>query len=218
MEAKLNVKKKKEEYRKITKKHFMKIADNYSEKSDIELIELSKQDPDYFGIVMSRYQEKLFWYVKRISYFSNEDIEDILQEVLISAYRNLNEFDESTKFSSWIYRVTHNQVVDEIRKAKRRKENSYDDLNKKDTQFFLNASVDLEEKVLSADCLEKAKIAIKKMPMKYREVMVLRFLEEKTYEEIMDILKKPKGSIATLVARGRKSLKEELARMKIDCL
>lgn len=196
----------------------MKTVENYSDKSDIELIELSIQDPEYFGVVMGRYQEKLFWYVKRISYFSNEDIEDILQEVLISAYRNLNEFDESTKFSSWIYRVAHNQVVDEIRKAKRRQENSYDDLNESDTQFFLSASVGLEEKVLSDDCLEKAKTAIKKLPMKYREVMVLRFLEEKTYEEIMDILKKPKGSIATLVARGRKSLKEELIRMKVDCL
>jgi RNA polymerase sigma-70 factor, ECF subfamily len=203
---------------RITSNIFMKIAENYSNKSDIELIELSKEDPDFFGVVMSRYQEKLFWYVKRISYFSNEDIEDILQEVLISAYRNLNEFDEETQFSSWIYRVTHNQVVDEIRKSKRQKENSYDDLGEADTQFFLNASVDLEKKVLTADCLKKAKIAIKKLPMKYREVMILRFLEEKTYEEIMDILKKPKGSIATLVARGRKSLKEELEKMRIDCL
>ncbi len=196
----------------------MKTKENYSNKSDIELIQLSIEDPEYFGIVMSRYQEKLFWYVKRISYFSNEDIEDILQEVLISAYRNLNEFDEETKFSSWIYRVTHNQVIDAIRKSKRQNENSYDELNEHDTQFFLSASVDLEEKVLTDDCLKRARRAIKNLPMKYRDVMVLRFLEEKTYEEIMDILKKPKGSVATLVSRGRESLKEELKKLKIDCL
>ncbi len=196
----------------------MKTEEDYSNKSDIELIQLSIEDPEYFGIVMSRYQEKLFWYVKRISYFSNEDIEDILQEVLTSAYRNLNEFDEETKFSSWIYRVTHNQVIDAIRKSKRQNENSYDELSEHDTQFFLSASVDLEEKILSDDCLKRARTAIKNLPMKYRDVMVLRFLEEKTYEEIMDILKKPKGSVATLVSRGRESLKKELKKLKIDCL
>lgn len=195
----------------------MELASSFIDKTDLELIELSKKDSDYFGILLSRYQEKLFWYVKRISYFSNEDIEDILQEVLIIAYRNLNEFDASFKFSSWIYRVTHNRVVDEIRKRKRQKEELFDELKENDIDLFIKSSVDLEQKTLSKDCLQKARKVIERLPLKYREAMILRFLEEKSYEEIMDILQKSKGSIATLIARGKKILKKELKQIKIDC-
>ncbi|MBT3356435.1 RNA polymerase sigma factor [bacterium] len=196
----------------------MKLEHNFIDKNDFELIELAKQDSEYFGILMSRYQEKLFWYVKRISYFTNEDIEDILQEVLIKAYRNLNEFDASFKFSSWIYRVTHNRVVDEIRKRKRQKEGLFDELKESDVEAFLRSSIDLEQKTLSKDCFKKAREAIEKLPLKYREAMILRFLEEKNYEEIMDILERPKGSVATLIARGKKILKRELKQVRIDCL
>jgi len=196
----------------------MELGSDFSDKTDIELIELAKQDSEYFGVVMNRYKEKLFWYIKRISYFSNEDIEDILQEVLISAYRSLNEFDASFKFSSWIYRVTHNKVVDEIRKRKRRKEGSFDELKENDIKMFLSSSIDLEQKVLSDDCYKKARKVIESMPLKYREAIILRFLEEKSYEEIMDILRKSKGSVATLIARGKKILKRELTQIRIDCL
>lgn len=191
---------------------------NFSDKTDFELIGLSKEDPEYFGVLMSRYQEKLFWYVKRVSYFGNDDIEDILQEVLIKAYKNLNEFDSSYKFSSWIYRVAHNQVVDEIRKKQRRKESLLGEAEQKDLEIFLRSSIELEQKVLSRDCLEKAKKAIGELPLKYREAMQLRFLEEKDYEEIMDILRKPKGSVATLIGRGKKILEKKLKEAKLDCL
>lgn len=191
---------------------------NFSDKTDFELIGLSKKDPEYFGVLMSRYQEKLFWYVKRVSYFGNDDIEDILQEVLIKAYKNLNEFDGSYKFSSWIYRVAHNQVIDEIRKKQRRKESLLGEAEEKDLEIFLRSSVELEQKVISRDCLEKAKKAIGELPLKYREAMQLRFLEEKDYEEIMDILRKPKGSVATLIGRGKKILEKKLKEAKLDCL
>jgi RNA polymerase sigma-70 factor (ECF subfamily) len=65
--------------------------------------------------------------------------------------------------------------------------------------------------------VEKVKGCISQLPIKYREVLILRFIEEKEYEEIMDILKKPKGSIATLIARGKEMLLAKLKEQNINC-
>jgi len=56
---------------------------------------------------------------------------------------------------------------------------------------------------------------INTLPHKYREVMILRFLEEKNYEEIMDIIQKPKGTVAALINRGRKMLFDEAKKIKL---
>jgi len=181
-------------------------ADN---RTDAELVELSKSDPEIFGFLITRYQEKLFRYVRRISYFKTEDIEDTLQEVFIKVYKNLNDYDESLKFSSWIYRITRNQTVDQIRKNS--KNSQVLSLDENDIGRLLKSASCPVKEFENRDSLEKARQAIQKLPEKYREVLVLRFLEEKDYEEIMDILKKPKGTIATLIKRGREKLEYKLA-------
>jgi len=87
-------------------------------KEDSELVELSLKKQDYFYCLILRYQEKLLRYIRRISASSKEDAEDILQEVFMSVYKNLNDFDNSLKFSSWIYRIAHNKTVSHWRKQK----------------------------------------------------------------------------------------------------
>lgn len=186
----------------------MNSQESFQSKTDAEIIELAKTEPEIFGFVIKRYQEKLFRYVRRISYFGNEDIEDILQDTFIKVYKNINDYDQSLKFSSWIYRITRNQTIDQIRKNSRSSQVlSFDegDLNK-----LLKSSINLVRELEEKESFEKAKIAIQNLPEKYREVLVLRFLEEKDYEEIMDILKKPKGTIATLIKRGRERLEKSL--------
>jgi len=180
-------------------------------KNDAELVKLSKSDPDVFGFIVTRYQEKLFRFVKRISYFKNEDIEDILQDVFIKVYKNLNDYDGTLKFSSWIYRITRNQTIDQIRKNAR----NYQvlSLDENDLGLLLKSASCPVKDFEKNESLEKAKLAIKDLPDKYREVLILRFLEEKDYEEIMDILKKPKGTIATLIRRGREKLNYHLTNL-----
>lgn len=169
---------------------------------------MAKKDPDIFGFIVSRYQEKLFRYVQRISYFRKDDVEDILQEVFIKVYKNLYDYDDSLKFSSWIYRITRNQTIDDIRKNSR--VSQILSLEENDLGKLIKSSVNLEREFIRKDSLEKIRIAIQNLPQKYREILVLRFLEEKDYEEIMDILKKPKGTVATLIKRGRKLLEKNL--------
>jgi len=88
----------------------------FNDTTDEEIVEFSKNNPDAYKALVLRYWDKLFYFVKRIAYFSNEDTEDVLQEVFIKVYRYLNDFDDSFKFSTWIYQITRNCVVDEIRK------------------------------------------------------------------------------------------------------
>ena len=178
-----------------------------SKMSDSKIVELSKTDLDMFEELVLRYQERLFRYIKRISYFNNEDIEDIIQEVFIKAYRNLNDYDDSFKFSTWIYRITRNCTIDEIRTQHTRPQSMQ--LEDEELLKIFRSDIDVENEIEMKDDLEKVKKIINGMPFRYKEVLILRFLEEKNYEEMMDILRKPKGTVAALVNRGKKMIAKE---------
>ncbi len=183
--------------------------------SDAALITLAKKDPAFFGILMERYQGPLFHYIRRISQLPKDDIEDLLQEVFIKIYQKLNEYNEVLKFSSWVYRIAHNHVVDHFRKISARpRVNSLEDF---EWEKMIKSSVQSEKAFMDKDCVEKIKVCIQDMPLMYKEVLVLRFIEEKEYEEIMDILKKPKGSVATLIRRGKSLLIKNLKEQGINC-
>ncbi len=183
------------------------------EKNDVKLVDLAKKDPENFEALMVRYQNRLFHFIKRISFFSKEDAEDILQEAFIKIYKNLNSFDDSLKFSTWAYQITRNCVIDAIRKKQSRPQKAR--LENEDLAKIFKSGTDIENETLAKDTLNKVKEIIDKLPFKYREVIILRFLEEKNYNEIMDIVKKPKGTIAALINRGRKMLAEEAKKQHL---
>ncbi len=184
------------------------------EKTDEELVRLSLKNPDDFLYLARRYEDKLMRYIIRISGVPKEDAEDILQEVLIKAYRNLNDFDEELKFSSWIYRITHNQVVSDWRKKKARPESAGalpEDLDLARIVSAFDSSADIDSK-LTREAINRILDA---MDPKYREALVLRYFEEKDYAEISDILKKPMGTVATLVSRAKERFKTEMQKQGV---
>lgn len=185
----------------------------YKDVTDEQIVEFSKTKPDAYEVLVLRYWDKLFYFIKKIAYFSNEDIEDVLQEVFIKVYRYLNDFDDSFKFSTWIYQITRNCVLDEIRKKKSRAQNA--NLQNEDLLKFFRSGVNIEKEIIAKDQFKKIKKIIDDLPFKYREVMILRFLEEKNYSEIMEIVKKPKGTVAALVNRGRKIIYKEAEKQKL---
>lgn len=183
--------------------------------SDADLVEMSIKDPEIFGYLMDRYRGPLFHYIRRIGQFSKEDAEDILQEVFIKIYRKLNEYENVLKFSSWAYRIAHNHVVDHFRKIGARPRT--DTLDDFEWEKLIQASFRIDKKIMDKDCAQKVKECIVQLPLKYREVMILRFIEEKEYEEIMDILRKPKGTVATLITRGKEMLKKNMHEKRNSC-
>ncbi|MEK7181564.1 MAG: sigma-70 family RNA polymerase sigma factor [Patescibacteria group bacterium] len=184
------------------------VAQNTDSWSDQELIEAAKKDPEVFGILMARYEKPLQRYLMRLTGWGEEEIVDILQESFIKAYRALNDYDRDLKFSSWIYRITHNQAIDTIRKERVRP--IFSALPLEEATKIFSSEGDIGKTLEIQEDSARVQKAIANLPLQYREVLILRFLEDRSYEEIMDILKKPKGSVATLIRRGRALLLKKL--------
>lgn len=179
--------------------------ENFNKKSDQELVALTLENKEVFLYLLKRYEDKLSRYIRRISNFNSEEIEDILQEVFLKTYKNLNGFDPDLQFSSWIYRITHNQVISSHRQRLSRPQVVEIDekiINKIKDEFDLHVDIlDKEQGKLITEIF-------KKMKDKYREILVLRFFEEKSYIEISDILKKPGGTVATMLREAKNDFKK----------
>jgi RNA polymerase sigma-70 factor (ECF subfamily) len=185
-----------------------------SQKTDEDLVELTIKDQEFFAHIMNRYEGKLSRYIKRLSNYSPEETEDVLQDVFIKVYKNINDFDTDLKFSSWIYRITHNEVISNHRKKKRRPESApgeENDIALGNIISEINTEKEVDTKMLNKSIYE----IFKKMDDKYRDVLVLNYFEEKSYKEISDILKKPMGTIAALLNRAKKDFKKELEKSDI---
>jgi len=180
------------------------------EKTDEQLVVLSLKNQEYYWCLMTRYEDKLLHYILKISNFGREDAEDILQEVFIKVYENLNDFDTSWKFSNWIYRITHNITISAYRKKKVNPQLvswDYEGLNN-----LIESTSNIEKDAFQNLSYESILKIISRLPLKYKEVLILKFMENKDYQEISDILHKPMGTIATLIRRAKKVLQQELAK------
>jgi len=178
--------------------------------SDEEIVSMTLRERSSFGFLVERYESKLKRYIARLGVKSEDDQLDVLQEVFIKAYKNLYSFDIKMSFSSWIYRIAHNEAISWYRKHNVRPEghlvaDSTEILN------FIQAKEDTPDIVfdqnINADLLNKA---LSELDLKYREVLILRYFEHLEYEDISDILKIPIGSVGTLIHRGKKQLQDAL--------
>ncbi len=185
----------------------MKKREHYSEKTDEELITLTLQDNKYYLYLMERYEKKLLRYIMRISSLQKEDAEDVLQETFIKAYKNMNDFDVSLKFSSWIYRITHNETINFLRKNRVIK-NAINNAFNEEEIGSLVSEINQEEEFENNALKGRVQEILNAMDEKYKTVLVLKFIEEKSYKEISDILQKPSGTIATLINRAKKQFRE----------
>ncbi|MCD6109490.1 RNA polymerase sigma factor [bacterium] len=176
--------------------------------SDEQLVKESLKDKNKFAILVERYEQKLLRYIKRITGHYNNQAEDILQETFIKIYRNLNKFDQSLKFSSWAYRITHNESINHIRKEKETIPIETDDTETENLINILGSETDIQEETATKELATQIRKAIKKLPKKYQDVLILYYLEDKDYQEISDILKKPKATIGTLLSRAKLKLKK----------
>lgn len=187
------------------------IDENILEKSDQELVELSLKNSDFYGFLIQRYQDKLRRYVLRIAGGVANDVDDILQDVFLKVYKNLNDYDPKLKFSSWIYRITHNETISFLRKINRRPTTynfEIDAVKVKTVQEDLT----LDQKIDNQKKKESLLKIISGLDKKYQEVVMLRYTEDKDYQEISDILKKPQGTVATLLRQAKSQLKEQIIK------
>jgi RNA polymerase sigma-70 factor (ECF subfamily) len=175
------------------------------EYTDEELVQKSLENIDFFETLIDRYEKRLSNYISRISNFCPETVEEILQNVFVSVWKNLNGFSTTLKFSSWIYRIAHNETISEFRKSKTRGEEKKVELN---DELFIPATDDFRSEFDQKLTNHKIHKILKEMDEKYREILILKFLEEKNYDEISDILKIPLGTVAVRINRAKTKFRE----------
>ena len=180
----------------------------YVDRSDEELIAaVQNGESDAFAFVVDRYQGKIFAYIMRLINH-REEAQEITQDVFLKSYKYLHRFDCERKFSSWIYRIAHNESVNWLKKKTRAKIESLD--AHMEIGQEADAKVDIHDDLARKQERQIIRQAIDSLPEKYREVMEMRYISEYSYQEISKYLKKPVNTVGTLINRAKKKLLTEL--------
>lgn len=180
--------------------------------TDEEIVRRTLVDKDAFAPLIERYEAKLVRYLERLGVAVPEDREDVLQNAFIKAYRNLNSFDPDLSFSSWMYRITHNEAMSFFRARHARPQVILDEASQvlitelKDEAADASVAAELR---LSREELEKA---LATLDPRYRDALTLRYFEERSYAEMSDILEVPVGTVSTLIHRAKRVLREALPK------
>lgn len=172
--------------------------------SDEEIaLRVQKGDQASFGVLVERYEAKMYRYGRKFI-AGMEDIQDIVQDVFVKAYVNIKSFDSTRKFSSWLYRIAHNEFVNALKKTSRRP------FLYLDTDTLLPHLV-AEDRTDTVATDGETKIAMEKcltlLTPKYREPLILYYYEELSYLEIADILHIPIATVGVRLNRGKRELK-----------
>lgn len=176
---------------------------NGKDTSDEDIIrEILDGDKDAYGVIVLRYESKLTRYVRSIIGKSH-DTDDIVQNVFIKAYRNLTAFDTKLAFSSWIYRIAHNESVNHIKSSVVQKIVSMGEW------FDYGKSDDTESNIDRDFRISRLHSCLRRLDVKYKEPLVLFYLEEKSYQEISDILRIPVRAVGVRIHRARDLIRRE---------
>lgn len=189
----------------------MERMDSLAIATDAEIVARTLRDTSAFTELVLRYEAKLLRYIKRLGIRNAEDGEDVLQDIFIKVYKNLNGYDSTLSFSSWIYRIAHNEAISFYRKKTVRPE-GHQLADSDDVLMWLPADTDTTAERLFDVAVNASVVqtALSTLEAKYRDPLILRYFEHKEYDEISDILKIPIGSVGTLIHRGKKQLQDAI--------
>lgn len=179
--------------------------------SDEDLIErFQKGDVYAFDLIVQRYKEQLLNFVFRFV-GNQEEAEDIVQETFLRVYRKRKAYKRIAKFSTWIYTIAGNLSRTELRRRKRRKLFSVTDMGFEDRDYEISdEAYNPENRVDGVIQEEIIQREINNLSPKFREVIILRDVQELSYEEISKIIKVPIGTVKSRVNRGRLKLQSRL--------
>lgn len=161
-------------------------------------------DIQSFGLLMERYQKKMIRYAGKFL-FNPEEAQDLVQEVFIKTYVNIRNFDLDRKFSSWIYRIAHNEFINAGVKKSKLSFFSFDF----DVLFpHLTAKETSDGDLNRQELKETIDKYLNRLDSKYREPLVLYYFEEMDYKEIAEILRVPVSTVGIRIKRAKLKLKD----------
>lgn len=177
--------------------------------TDEEIARLvQKGKAENFGVLVERYEQKMKRYASRFL-FGYDDAKDMVQEVFLKAFVNIQGFDAERSFSSWIYRIAHNEFINAIKKRGKNPFSFFD----ADTLFPHPIARERADDTINRSHLKEAiDKVLGDLDPRYREPLVLYYFEEMGYREISDILKIPVATVGVRIKRGKEAARKFLEK------
>ncbi len=179
-----------------------------------ELIESALEgDQKAYTDIVARFREQIYHFIFRMVK-DKAQAEDLTQETFIKAFRALASFNSNYAFSTWLYKIAANNCIDYFRKKKLATTSIDSPIKAKDGELqrdFADHEQGPESELISKEQTSQIRLAIDSLPPKYKEAIMLRHSQDKSYEEIAEELDIPLGTVKVRIFRAREMLK---ARMK----
>jgi RNA polymerase sigma-70 factor, ECF subfamily len=156
-------------------------------------------DAGAFAELVGRYQARLHYFLRRILGGRSESVDDLLQDVWLDVYRSLPKLVDPAAFPAWAYRIARNRAYSELRRETRRVTI--------DTTAECEAPADEPEEIFSADEVRQVHECLDELTQEHREVLVLRFLEEMSYDDIADVVGCGVGTVRSRLHYAKKALR-----------
>jgi len=190
-------------------------ASESSLEDDQLIVDAKKGDQRAYKKIMQKYEKPLFFHVYKMIKDQNQ-VEDIVQEAFMKAFKNLESYDTSYAFSTWLYRITTNHTIDFLRKKKLKTTSIHNPIKTKEGEMEIEIS---GERQTDRDIIRKERKqiinnAIQNLPDKYRVVIEMRHLQELSYQEISKELDLPLGTVKAHIFRAREMLYKALIDKK----
>jgi RNA polymerase sigma-70 factor (ECF subfamily) len=159
-----------------------------------------------FKYIVANHQKLVVHIVGRIV-LERDEIEDVCQEVFIKVFQKIAEFKGESRFSTWIASIAYHQSLNYLRKKRRLNETSFDE----DTSILNIPTAFTPEEIFANNEMKRTvKLIVESLPLAYRTVITLFYLEEFSYPEIVQITGMAEGTIKSHLFRARNLLKEKL--------
>jgi len=171
-----------------------------------------KGDQRAFAEIVDLYKDKLYHLAYRMT-GNRQGSEDVVQETFLRVYKNLDRYDENQKFSTWIYRIATNICIDQLRKRKAIYSLDAESSDHEGLDGYAMLPSDdrtPESELLLSETQRIIHGAIATLPVKYKSIMILRYLQDLSLQEIADVLEMPVTTVKTRVHRGREFLRKKL--------
>lgn len=188
--------------------------------ADIELVKQTLQgDEGGFEKLVKKYQDKVYTLCYRYS-GNDEDAYDLAQEAFIKAYRSLGTFKGSSRFGTWLYRITTNVCLDEIRRKKRRiqaqsLDQPVEGADGEMTRIVLDDTLSIDALYEQQEQAQYIQSLLIQMKPEHRMVLLLKDIMEFSYEEIAQMLNISSGTIKSRLSRARELLRRKLLEREL---
>ena len=180
-----------------------------SDKTDEQLIkDFQKGNINSYNQLVFRYKDRLFNYIYQ--FVRDIDLaEDLLQDTFLKLYTHKNSYQEVAKFSTWIYTIAGNFAKTEIRKFKRRKTYSHSDMSFDNNEFIIEDKNKTPDDIfLDKKLTEDLSECLSLLPLNFKTIIILRDIQELSYDEISTIVELPLGTVKSRINRARLKLYE----------